>query len=114
MKENLGRVRGGGFYGSTSDSETEIEKTTVKCFSGTCPLKGDTIINAHGALLAVKDVAETYYSTERYGSIKGDAGEPSAFAFFCEEAAKADGYVVGGKISKEIKDIKERLQKGGF
>lgn len=75
---NLGRVQGGGFFGSTSTSETAIDKFTV-ITNGVTPLIGDTIINANGALCRI--VSENlssysvYYSVQKYSSIKGDKGD---------------------------------------
>lgn len=75
---NLGRVQGGGFFGSTGTSETVIGKLMV-ITNGVTPLIGDTIINANGALCRIVSEHSSssggYYSVQKYSSIKGDKGD---------------------------------------
>lgn len=71
---NLGRVQGGGFYGSTSTSETSIPKSSVSAGS-VAPLTGDVIVNANGDLCRITAVTSTAYTVSKFGSIKGDPGE---------------------------------------
>ena len=70
---NLGRVQGGGFFGSTSTSATSITKTTVQT-NGVSPLVGDTIVNANGDLCRITAVTSTAYTVSKYASIKGATG----------------------------------------
>lgn len=70
---NLGRVQGGGFFGSTSTSTTSITKTTVQT-NGVSPLVGDTIINANGDCCRITAITDTAYVVTKYGSIKGGNG----------------------------------------
>lgn len=70
---NLGRVQGGGFYGSTSTSETSIPKSSVSAGS-VAPLTGDVIVNANGDLCRITAVTSTAYTVSKFGSIKGAAG----------------------------------------
>lgn len=70
---NLGRVQGGGFFGSTSTSETSIEKSSVQ-INGVPPLEGDTIVNANGGLCKILSIESATYVVSKYGSVKGNAG----------------------------------------
>lgn len=70
---NLGRVQGGGFFGSTSTSTSSIEKTTVQT-NGVSPLVGDSIINANGDLCKITAITSSAYTVTKYGSIKGATG----------------------------------------
>lgn len=70
----LGRVQGGGFFGSTSESETNIPLSTV-AKSDVNPLVGDTIVNAGGALCRIDSISGTEYIVTRYGNVKGAKGE---------------------------------------
>lgn len=72
---NLGRVQGGGFFGSTSDSVSEIEKSTVLEIEGITPLIGDTIVNSKGDLCQIQAVSSTSYTVTKYNSIKGAVAE---------------------------------------
>lgn len=73
VTNNLGRVQGGGFYGSTSASETSIPKSTVLS-GGVSPLVNDVIVNANGDLCRITAVTSTAYTVSKFGSIKGPAG----------------------------------------
>ena len=70
---NLGRVRGKGYYYSSSSSTTSIPKSTI---AGTelMPLTGDTIVNSTYDLLRVTAVSSTAYTVIKYGNIKGTDG----------------------------------------
>jgi hypothetical protein len=71
---NLGRVQGGGVFGSTSTSYTSILKSSVQ--SGNIdPLVGDTIINANGDMCRITAIAASSYSVTKYGSVRGPQGE---------------------------------------
>lgn len=74
VTHNLGRVQGGGFYGSTSTSETSIPKSSVSAGS-VAPLTGDVIVNANGDLCRITAVTSTAYTVSKFGSIKGATGE---------------------------------------
>lgn len=76
-ESNLGRVQGGGFFGSTSTSATSIPKTTVKK-EGVSPLVGDSIINANGDVCEIKAITDTDYTVTKYGSFKGGKGDAGA------------------------------------
>ena len=76
-ESNLGRVQGGGFFGSTSTSATSIPKTTVKK-EGVSPLVGDSIINANGDVCEIKAITNTDYTVTKYGSFKGGKGDAGA------------------------------------
>lgn len=109
---NLGRVQGGGFFGSTSESETAIDKSTVSTVDGITPLVGDTIVNAKGSLCRILSMSAATFAVQKYGSIKGADGENggvSTFAFLSDTADFAVGYTKGGAIDKELKEIKSRL-----
>lgn len=73
VTHNLGRVQGGGFYGSTSTSETSIPKSSVSAGS-VAPLPGDVIVNANGDLCRITAVTSTAYTVSKFGSIKGATG----------------------------------------
>lgn len=107
---NLGRVQGGGFFGSTSESETAIDKATVMTVDGILPLVGDTIVNAKGSLCRILSMSSATYAVQRYGSIKGADGGMTAFAFFSDTAEYAAGYTKGGAIDRAFKKIIERLE----
>lgn len=81
---NLGRVQGGGFFGSTSTSTTSILKTTVQA-NGVSPLVGDTIVNANGDLCRITAISSTSYTVSRYGSIKGATGSTPSLAGYATE-----------------------------
>ena len=83
---NLGRVQGGGFYGSTSTSETSIPKSTVLS-GGVSPLVNDVIVNANGDLCRITAVTSTAYTVSKFGSIKGPAGAQGP------QGEKGDGIV---------------------
>lgn len=87
---NLGRVQGGGFFGSSATSTTSITKTTVQT-NGVSPLVGDTIVNANGDLCKITAITSSAYTVTKYGSIKGATG-----------AKGADG--TNGKDGKDGKD----------
>ncbi len=70
---NLGRVQGGGFFGSTSTNTASITKTTVQT-NGVSPLVGDTIVNANGDLCKITAITSSAYTVTKYGSIKGATG----------------------------------------
>lgn len=109
---NLGRVQGGGFFGSTSESETAIDKSTVLTVDGITPLVGDTIVNSKGSLCRILSMSAATFAVQKYGSIKGADGESgglSAFAFLSDTADFAVGYTKGGAIDRELKEIKMRL-----
>lgn len=72
-ENNLGRVQGGGFFGSTSTSITSIPKDTV-AVNGVKPLKGDTIVNASGDLCKIEAITSTAYTVTKYGSITAETG----------------------------------------
>lgn len=74
VTHNLGRVQGGGFYGSTSTSETSIPKSSVSAGS-VAPLPGDVIVNANGDLCRITAVTSTAYTVSKFGNIKGATGE---------------------------------------
>ncbi len=64
---NLGRVQGGGFYGSTSTSEINIPKNSVIASESIRPLIGDTIVNANGAFCKILAITSTSYTVSKYG-----------------------------------------------
>lgn len=71
---NLGRVQGGGIFGSTSTSYTSILKSSVQ--SGNIePLVGDTIINANGDMCMITAITASSYSVTKYGSVRGPKGD---------------------------------------
>ena len=88
---NLGRVQGGGFFGSSATSATSITKTTVQTNGSISPLVGDTIVNANGDLCKITAITSSAYTVTKYGSIKGATG-----------AKGADG--TNGKDGKDGKD----------
>ncbi len=71
---NLGRVQGGGFFGSSSTSTTSILKTEVQTNGSISPLVGDTIVNKNGDLCKITAITSTAYTVTKYGSIKGATG----------------------------------------
>ncbi len=74
---NLGRVQGGGFFGSSSTSTTSILKSTVQ-INGVTPLVGDSIINANGDICRISAISSTAYTVSKYSNIKGAKGDPGA------------------------------------
>lgn len=90
---NLGRVQGGGFFGSSATSTTSITKTTVQT-NGVSPLVGDTIVNANGDLCKITAITSSAYTVTKYGSIKGATG-----------AKGADG--TNGKDGKDAADFSD-------
>lgn len=75
---NLGRVQGGGFFGSSATSTTSITKTTVQTNGSISPLVGDTIVNANGDLCKITAITSSAYTVTKYGSIKGATGAKGA------------------------------------
>lgn len=113
---NLGRVQGGGFFGSTSTSETFIEKSSVST-SGITPLVGDTIVNANGALCRISSERTGTYDVVKYNSIKGiqgikgDKGEQGERGVQGIQGIKGDkgdkglgftGYIIGERAFDSI------------
>ena len=96
---NLGRVQGGGFYGSTSTSETSIPKSTVLS-GGVSPLVNDVIVNADGDLCRVTAVQSSAYTVSKFGSIKGPVGAQGPQG---ETGAKGDGLPSGGTAGQFVK-----------
>lgn len=93
---NLGRVQGGGFYGSTSTSETSIPKSSVSAGS-VAPLTSDVIVNANGDLCRITAVTSTAYTVSKFGSIKGATGEQGP------QGETGDGLPAGGTAGQFIK-----------
>lgn len=77
---NLGRVQGGGFFGSTSTSETNIPVASVT-MSGVSPLAGDTIVNANGVLCRINEISGSNYAVTKYGTLKSSGIDPEAVRY---------------------------------
>lgn len=73
-ENNLGRVQGGGFYGSSSDSTVSIPKSTITS-TGVTPLVGDIIINSNGDILKIVSVASSSYTVSKQGTLRGPKGD---------------------------------------
>lgn len=95
---NLGRVQGGGFFGSTSASTTSIEKTTVQT-NGVSPLVGDTVVNANGDLCRITAITEGAYTVTKYGSVKGTKGDKGA------DYEKPEGGIPRTDLSEEVQAL---------
>lgn len=98
-ENNLGRVQGGGFFGSTSTSTESIPKDTV-ISAAVKPLKGDTIVNANGDLCVITSVGSSAYTVSKYGSIKGATGSTPSLAGYATESFVLD--VVANAITTAL------------
>lgn len=101
---NLGRVQGGGFFGSTSTSTTSIAKSTVPV-GAVSPLVGDTIVNANGELCKITAVESSAYAVVKYGSIRDEDGAPA----YAVESEQTRDCVKGSPLDRRLKKIEKAL-----